>query len=178
MADALGLAVGIAGLTVEIDEGTAVGSLRYFDVKGEFADAVRRFCAAPLPRTQEALQVRAAGLILAWRSPSETWVLGAGERSLQSLSAATTSATDGCFVDLTGGLRVVRLRGERSADVLRRLGSAASIPATGEARRSRMADLAVLALSVRSSETLLVLDRAYVPHLLAWIRETVLDFAA
>jgi sarcosine oxidase gamma subunit len=177
MADALGIPLGIAGFSVEIDEATAVGALRYFDAQGEFAQAVRRFCAIPLPRTQEALQAKAAGLILAWRSPTEIWVLGTGERRLQGLSAAIHGARDGCLVDLTGGLKVVRLRGERIGEVLRRLGSAASVPACGEARRSRMADLAVLALSVRSAETLLVLDRALVPHLLAWMKETVLDFA-
>jgi hypothetical protein len=40
-----------------------------------------------------------------------------------------------------------------------------------------MADVPVLALSVRAGETLLIVDRAYLPHLLAWIRETMLDFA-
>jgi hypothetical protein len=38
--------------------------------------------------------------------------------------------------------------------------------------------VAVLALSVRELETLLVVDRAHLPHVLAWIRETLLDFAA
>ena len=79
---------------------------------------------------------------------------------------------------MRGGLRIVRLTGQRIADLLSRLGGAASVPAVGEARRSRMADLAVLAISVRAGETLLVVDRVYLPHLLAWIRETLLDFEA
>jgi hypothetical protein len=41
-----------------------------------------------------------------------------------------------------------------------------------------MADVPVLALSVRTGETLLVVDRAYAGHLVGWIRETLLDFDA
>jgi hypothetical protein len=81
-------------------------------------------------------------------------------------------------VDLSGGVRIVRLTGNRIADLLCRLGGAASVPAPGEARRSRLADVAVLALSINPGETLLAVDRAYLPHLLAWIRETLLDFEA
>jgi len=36
----------------------------------------------------------------------------------------------------------------------------------------------VLALAVRGGETFLLVDRAYLPHLLAWVRETLLDFEA
>jgi hypothetical protein len=39
-----------------------------------------------------------------------------------------------------------------------------------------MADIPVLALAVRNDETLLAVDRGYLAHLLAWIRETLLDF--
>jgi len=93
------------------------------------------------------------------------------------LAEALAACADGCLVELTGGLRIVRLTGLRIADLLCRLGGTASVPAAGEARRSRMADLAVLALCVRDGETLLLVDRAHLPHLLAWIRETLLDSA-
>jgi len=59
------------------------------------------------------------------------------------------------MVELTGGLQIVRLTGVRTADLLCRLGGTASVPAEGEARRSRLADVPVLALSVRTGETLL-----------------------
>jgi len=52
----------------------------------------------------------------------------------------------------------------------------ATASAPGEARRSRLADVPVLALAVRAGETLLVVDRGYAAHLMAWIRETLLDF--
>jgi len=80
------------------------------------------------------------------------------------------------MVELTGGLRIVRLTGLGIAELLCRLGGTASVPAPGEARRSRMADVPVLAISLRAGETLLVVDRVYLPHLLGWIRETLLDF--
>jgi hypothetical protein len=41
-----------------------------------------------------------------------------------------------------------------------------------------MADVAVVALSVREGETQLLIDRSLLAHLLSWIRETLLDFAA
>ena len=82
------------------------------------------------------------------------------------------------MVELTGGVRIVRLTGLRIAELLCRLGGTPSVSAPGEARRSRLADVPVLALSLRAGETLLLVDRAYLPHLLAWIRETLLDFDA
>ena len=39
-----------------------------------------------------------------------------------------------------------------------------------------MADVPVLAISLCAGETLLVVERVYLPHLLGWIRETLLDF--
>ena len=79
-------------------------------------------------------------------------------------------------MNLTGGLQVLRLTGDRIADLLCRLGGTACVPGAGEARRSRLADVPVLALCVRAGETLLVVDRGYAEHLLLWIRETLLDF--
>jgi hypothetical protein len=61
--------------------------------------------------------------------------------------------------------------------LLARLGGTDSVPAPGEARRSRMADVAGLALSVRAAEILLVVDRAQLPHVAGWIRATLEDLA-
>jgi hypothetical protein len=82
------------------------------------------------------------------------------------------------MVELSGGVRIVRLTGHHIADLLCRLGGTASVPAPGEARPCRLADVPVLALSVRAGEALLAVDRGYLPHLLGWIRETLLDFDA
>jgi hypothetical protein len=162
-----------AGLVACVEETMQVATLRYFTREGEVADTVRAVTGIPLPAVLEAREE--AQLILAWRSPTETLCLTRSTTRLAELGARLAAAADGCLVELTGGLRIVRLTGLRIADLLCRLGGTTSVPAAGEARRSRLADVPVLALSVRAGETLLVVDRAWLPHLLAWIRETLLD---
>ena len=165
-----------ADLVACVEETMQVATLRYFAREGEVADAVRSVTGVSLPAVLEAREE--AQLILAWRSPTETLCVTRSATLLAELGTSLAACADGCLVELTGGLRIVRLTGLRIADLLCRLGGTASVPAVGEARRSRIADVPVLAISVRAGETLLVVDRVYLPHLLAWIRETLLDFAA
>jgi len=167
-----------AQLAACVEEMMAVATLRYFDRAGAFADAVEAATGATLPEPLVARETADAQLILAWRSPTETLCLARSAAHLAKLSARLADAGGGCVVDLTGGIRIMRLTGLRVAELLCRLGGDTSVPAVGEARPSRLADLPVLALAVRGSETLLAVDRAYLPHLLAWVRETLLDFDA
>ena len=167
-----------ANLVASVERAMAVAALRYFDRAGHFADAVRAATGAVLPEPLEARECADAQHILAWRSPTETLCVARSAAGLAEFSARLGTAADGCIVDLSGGVRIVRVSGRRIADLLCRLGGAASVPAPGEARRSRLADVPVLALSLNPGETLLAIDRAYLPHLLAWIRETLLDFEA
>ncbi len=162
-----------AGLEVSEAAECAVAALRYFSREGEFARALAAAAGAALPQPLEARET--AALILAWRSPTETVCVARSAPELASFAARTRHARDGCCVDLTCGLRVVRVRGERVAELLGRLGSPASMPQPGEARRSRMADVPVLAVSVRPAEVLLLIDRGLLPHLLAWVRATLAD---
>ncbi len=155
-----------------------VATLRYFARRGEFADAVQSATGATLPGVLEAREVGEPPLILAWRSPTETLCVTRSAARLSSLGAQLAGAADGCLVELSGGVRIVRLTGLRIADLLCRLGGTASVPSPEEARCSRLADVPVLALSVRAGETLLAVDRGYLPHLWAWICETLLDFEA
>ncbi len=166
------------GLVACVEETMAIGTFRYFDRRGPFVQALQSLTGAALPEPLAARELAGEPLILAWRSPSETLCLSRSAAALTELTDRLGVTPDGCAVDLTGGVRVVRLTGARIADLICRLGAAASVPAPGEARRSRLADVPVLAVSVREGETLLAVDRAYLPHLLAWIRATVLDFAA
>ena len=168
--------IAVRDLVAGVEEGTAVASLRYFDRAGSFAQAVEGLLGAALPGTLEAQEVPQTQLILAWRAPTETLCFARSARQLEELGSRLPSSTEGCMVELTGGIRVVRLEGSRSADLLCRLGGTAP-PEPGEARRGRLADVAVLALCVRAGETLLAVERVYLPHLLGWIRETLLDFA-
>jgi hypothetical protein len=162
-----------AGLEVSESGEHAVAALRYFSREGEFARAVAAAAGSALPQPLEAREMGA--LILAWRSPTETVCVARSAQELASLAARTRHARDGCCVELTCGLRVVRVRGARIAELLCRLGNSAYAPQPGEARRSRMADVPVLALSVRPAEVLLLIDGALLPHLLAWVRATLAD---
>ena len=168
---------GVAGLSVRVDESLQVATLRYFAPDGEFAEAVHEVAGLALPQTQQALTASDAQLILAWRSPTETLCLATNPARLGQIAARLAGLADGCLVSLTGGLQVLQVTGARIADLLCRLGGTGSIPRPGEARRSRMAEVPVLALSLTAGETLLVVDRAYAEHLMGWIRETLLDFA-
>jgi hypothetical protein len=167
-----------ADLVACVEETTAVATLRYFDRVGPFAQALQATTGAALPGPLAAAELPDAQLILAWRSPTETLCVARSPARLAELLARLAGAAEGCAVDLTGGVRIVRLTGARSADLLSRLGGAASVPAAGESRLSRLADVPVLALSVRNDETLLAVDRGHLAHLLAWVRETLLDFEA
>jgi len=165
------------GLEVSVDESLQVATLRYFTPGGAFGAEVRAALGAALPQALQAVQVAEGPVILAWRSPTETLSVTADAARLAQLRVRLEGATDGCMVDLSGGLEAVRVSGERTADLLCRLGGAACVPQPGGARRGRLADVPVVTLSVRPEETLLLVDRAYLPHLMGWIRETMLDFA-
>ena len=167
---------GVAGLSVRVDEALQVATLRYFAPDGEFAEAVHEVTELALPQPQQALNASGGQLILAWRSPTETLCLARDPARLLEIGARLAGLADGCLVSLSGGLQVLQVTGERIADLLCRLGGTGSVPQPGEARRSRMADVPVMAVSLTAGETLLVVDRAYAEHLMGWVRETLLDF--
>jgi heterotetrameric sarcosine oxidase gamma subunit len=171
-------ATGAAGFTVRLGDTLQVVTLRYFSGDGEFASAVREVSGLALPGIQEATIASDGQLILAWRSPTETLCLLQSAAQLAQLAARVADAEDGCLVNLSGGMIVVRISGTRTGELLCRLGGTASVPHAGEARRSRLADVPVLALCAGNdpTEMLLLVDRAYAPHLLGWIRETMADF--
>jgi heterotetrameric sarcosine oxidase gamma subunit len=166
--------IGFGGVAVRLEADAPAAALRYVVSDGEFAVAAG-VAGAPIPATLEAHDT-GDELLLAWRSPTETLCLARSAARLAQLCRALDGIPGGCCVDLSGALSVVHLCGERIPDLLARIGSAASLPGIGEARRSRMADVPVLALCVNAPEVLLVVDRAYAAHLLGWIRETLLDF--
>jgi heterotetrameric sarcosine oxidase gamma subunit len=166
-----------AGLTVRAEPMHAA-SLRYFDTQGAFASAARAATASSLPDTLRALEGGDGGLVLAWRGPTETLLLTPHAARLAALEAQLGAHADGCLVNLSGALGVLRVIGEPCAELLGRLGGSGCVPGAGEARRARLADVPVLTVSVHAGDTWLVVDRGYAPHLYAWIRETLLDFAA
>jgi sarcosine oxidase gamma subunit len=182
------------GLTVRWDHGLGVASLRYFDPAGSFAAKLGEALGGPLPEplrahrrvlvtagdgagtNAEGAAKAASELVLAWRSPTETLLLTADAGCLAAAGALAAGRSEGCLVDQTGGILTLVVAGARAPDLLLRLGSTDSVPALGEARTSRLAELSVMSLCTRAGEILLLVERVYARHLTGWIRDTVGDF--
>ena len=167
-----------AGVTARMERWGAVASLRYCNASA-MAPRVHKVLGTALPATLAAVRVPNAGgvdVILAWRSPTETLLVSSDSAPIVALQAELSDAMDGCVVDQTGGIAVLRLNGERSADVLVRIGSSATVPNQGAALTGRLAELSVLAMRVGKPEIILLVDRVYADHLFGWIRATVEDF--
>lgn len=179
MGSAGGFTIDIPDLAVRPRADLKVGALRYFNAPQALPPSVAEILGGALPAPLRVV-VRAAGdagLILAWRTPTETLVLSGDGAVFDALAQRMTAASAwGCFVELTGGLTVWEATGGRTRDLLERLGSAASMPGLGEARTSRMADLSVLAARIEEAATLLVVDRLYAEHLLGWMQVISADF--
>jgi len=180
------------GLSVRWDHGLNVASLRYFGPAGPFTAEVSEVLGGPLPgplracRRQPATAADGASgegadatgseLVLAWRSPTETLLVTADAGWLTAVGRFAAARSDGCLVDQTGGILTLVVAGARAPDLLLRLGSTDAIPALGEARTGRLAELSVTSLCTRPDEILLLVERVYVRHLFGWIRETIADF--
>jgi heterotetrameric sarcosine oxidase gamma subunit len=162
------------GLTLETEVPLHVASVRYFDAGGAFAAALTLAAGIPLPRPLAAAAGRS--LVLAWLGPRETLALCTDGARLEELAAQLAEVPGGQVVDLRGGLTALRLEGARAGEFLGRLGGFGTVPLPGEARRGRLADVPVLALSLRPGEIQLVVDRAYAAHFLGWVRGTLEDF--
>jgi sarcosine oxidase gamma subunit len=168
------------GLLVTIRRGQ-VASLRYFDRMARFAQTAGETVGMPLPPPLRASTRRdssGAEFIFAWRSPTETLLL-CGERdgpAFADLQKRLATAVDGSMVDQTGGMRVYRIQGRQSLDLLQRMGAATAIPVLGEARSGRLAEVQVLTVCVETGEFLLLVERVYADHLVGWMRATVADF--
>ena len=164
------------GLTVRLQPAVPAALLRYFAGAGDFAAALRR-CGVSLPPVLGALEADGE-LLLAWRSPTETLCLAGSEQRIAALAQGLGEHSDGCLLDLTGTFTVFEIRGERTADLIARLGGEGTLPGPGESRRGRLADVAVTLVCRPSGELLLALDRGYAEHLRGWIEATMADFPA
>jgi sarcosine oxidase gamma subunit len=172
------------GLSVRWDNALSVASLRYFDPAGAFAAAVSEVLGGPLPAPLRAHRRLLAEpnteagseLLLAWRGPTETLLVTADAGWLGAVDRFAAARSDGCLVDQTGGILALLVTGTRASDLLLRLGSIDAVPALGEARISRLAELSVMSLCTQPGEILLLVERVYVRHLFGWIRETIAEF--
>jgi sarcosine oxidase gamma subunit len=172
--------VDIDGLSVSADRDIQIASLRYFDSTGSFAAAVREIVGGALPEPLRAIEVERATndahFIFAWRRPTETLLLCEDRAAFAELEQRLAAAVDGCMVDQTGGVCVLRMRGLKARDSLVRLGATTAIPGLGEARSARLAELHVLIICVQAGQFLLLVERVYEDHLIGWIRATAADF--
>jgi sarcosine oxidase gamma subunit len=170
-----------AGLRVVVEPRLHVASLRYFDVYGAFARLLHDIVGVALPDSSRALRspedLTWEATILAWRSPTETLMISAAPALFETLQGAAATLTDGCIVDQRGGALVLRASGEAVADLFARLGGQGAGPALGESRRTRLADVAVLAVKIQPEDTLLIVERSYAPHLMAAIRISAADLS-
>jgi heterotetrameric sarcosine oxidase gamma subunit len=170
----------VAGLRVVLEARLQVASLRYFDRQGAFAHVLQGIAGMILPDTLRALRSAEETwepIILAWRSPTETLMISAEQSLIETVQGAAATLADGCIVDQRGGALVFRASGEAVSDLFARLGGQGAGPAIGESRRTRLADVAVLALKVQPEETLLIVERSYGPHFMAAIRVTAADLS-
>jgi heterotetrameric sarcosine oxidase gamma subunit len=169
------------GLRVTVLRGLAA-SLRYFDHMGRFAETVRETVGMSLPPPLRAATRSTAGsgaeFILAWRSPTETLLLCTDHDQpvFADLQQRLATAVGGSMVDQTGGIRGYRIQGQRSLDLMQRMGATTAIPAMGEARGGRLAEVQVLTVCIAAGEFLLLTERVYADHLVEWMRATVADF--
>jgi sarcosine oxidase gamma subunit len=178
MADAYALLpVEAVGLNVQVDLGMKLGTLRHFMRNGVFARTVQDLITIPLPAAGQAMDVgeNSKKRILAWRSPTETLLICGDDNLLDSLAHATASLNDGCIVDQRSGAWMFRASGQAVPELVARLGGQMTMPARGETRRSRLADVSVTAIKVQADEILLVVERTYGAHLLAAIRACAQD---
>lgn len=168
------------GLYVAVESEWQVASLRYFDRAGSFAGAVREAVGRPLPEPLRAMQIAHSAdndhLVLAWRSPTETLLLCQSRVAFAKLKQRLADIADGCMVDQTGGVCVIRMQGPRVRELLLRLGASTAIPRLGEALGSRCAEVHVLTACIQEGEFLSLVERVYAAHLLEWIRVTAADF--
>jgi sarcosine oxidase gamma subunit len=166
-----------SALSVRIEPGYHIASLRYFDRAGPFTGAVSEELGCKIPEPLGAARIEHGGghSILAWRSPSETLFLCSAAERFSALERRLADAADGCLVNQCGGIRVVRVSGAEARNLLLRLGAATALPHLGEARTGRLAELSVLTVSVVPDEYLLLVERVYVHHLFDWIQATAAD---
>jgi heterotetrameric sarcosine oxidase gamma subunit len=178
MAETQDLLASIEGprVSVELQPRFSAASLRYFESDGAFTRMVSSITGLSVPTDLSA--THSALTLLAWRSPRETTLLTTDHGLIDALQTAAAALSDGCVVDQRGGLLVLQARGEAVPDLVAKKAGHGAMPAIGQSRRTRFADVAVLIVKVRAEETLFVVDRIYAPHVMASIRLSTVDLDA
>lgn len=170
-----------ADFRIELEPRLHAASLRYFERDGAFPRLVQRVTGLAVPdelRTAHSAPATAGVTILAWRSPSETTLITSDDDLPDSLQAAAAAIHDGCIVDLRSGTLVFRARGQQVATVVARTAGHGAMPAIGDSRRARLAEVPVLLVKVQDDETLILVERIYAPHVMSVLRVSAADLGA
>ena len=166
-------------LRVELQPQWHTASLRHFAREGAFARMVSAATGLNIPNelraAHDADDAKQAVTLLAWRGPTETTLLTTDTGLFDSLQTSAAALNDGCVIDQRGGLLVLRAHGPAVVELLATKAGHGAMPAIGESRRVRFAEIAVLIVKVRADEVLLIVDRIYAPHLMASIRASAAD---
>jgi len=166
-------------LRVKLQPQWHTASLRYFAREGAFARWVSTATGLDVPSELRAAHAgdddQLAVTLLAWRSPTETILATRDAGLLDSLYTSAATRDGGCVIDQRGGLLVLHAQGPAVADLVARKAGHGAMPAIGESRRVRFAEIPVLIVKVRADGVLLIVDRIYAPHLMASIRASAAD---
>jgi hypothetical protein len=174
-------AIEAPALQIELQPRWLAATLRHFERGAALASLVRTLTGLSLPDVGVARSVTGANgavTLLAWRNPTETTLLTEDEELLNALLSSPAALEDGMILDQRAGLLVLQARGEAVSSLVARKAGHGAMPAIGESRRARFAEVAVSIVKVRAEETLLVVDRIYAPHVMASIRVSAADLAA
>lgn len=109
---------------------------------------------------------------VAWRSPTEYWIVTRQpallDRVVEALRPGATALA--CAVDRSAGTVGIALQGEDIDQWLARLVDAAALPArAGQATRARCADLPVVLLRVQAQRVWLLVERPVADFLVGWL---------
>lgn len=169
----------VAGLSVRLERSWHVLALRHFSSDGAFAQACGAWFKRALPATGGAVRVPvspyAEAPILAWRNPTTTLVLSRTPATIEALDSALQGHPDGCCVDQSGGIQVLELTGSWVTPLLLRIGSRPEVVESGQVASIRIGEVVVTTLSVEPGCVFLLVDRAYLEHVLDWMRVTAAE---
>jgi sarcosine oxidase gamma subunit len=161
------------------DRDIHLAALRYFQSSGIFALRAADAIGVQIPSDLKCNASTDGGddraAILAWRSPTETILLCASTAAFANIERLCPSLEDGCFIDQTGAMSVIRVGGAGLEEFFSRLGNSVAFPKPGESTRSLLADVPVLSVRVEEGEILFIVDRYFGEHLMSWIRKSAAD---
>ncbi len=168
-----------AALTVRVVEGLRVLVLRHLTGGAATIETVLAdHGLGPLPKPGAC---HGGDPWLLWAGPAEYLLLATKGAVADSVLHALAPGREAlsCALDQSAACLVLELLGHGLADVLPRLLDASAIPqSAGQGGRTRLVDIPVVHLHLKSDRSLLAVDRTYGGYAVQWIREASKDVAS